>query len=44
MPHKCKEELFIQGRGKDQDIKMNAILEKCRLAQEIKRTIQIVKT
>lgn len=44
MPHKCKVELFIQGRGKDQNMKMNAIMEKCRLAGEIKRTIQIVKT
>lgn len=44
MPHKCKVELFIQGRGKDQNIKMNATMEKCRLAGQVKRTIQIVKT
>ena len=42
MPHTCKEELFIQGRGKDEIIKMNAIVENCRLAGEIKKTIQRV--
>ena len=43
MPHKCKAGLFIQGRGKDQDLMRNAITEKRRLAGEIKRATQIVK-